>query len=147
MGTHGHRRAALLILATYLVFLAFVLLNPSADVPSSSVAWLSEIGTRAGLPAPLVEPSRVEFICNVLILMPLSLLGSVLLPRLDWRDWTAYGFVLSGTVEMLQAVLLPDRSATFSDVVANTSGILMGAVAYQLAVSAYDRFRYGRARR
>jgi hypothetical protein len=147
MGTHGHRRAALLILAAYLVFLAFVLLNPSADVPSSSVAWLSQVGTRAGLPAPLVEPSRVEFICNVLILMPLSLLGSVLLPRLDWRDWTAYGFVLSGTVEMLQAVLLPDRSATFSDVVANTSGILMGAVAYRLAVSAYDRFRYGRARR
>ena len=147
MGTHGHRRAALLILAAYLVFLAFVLLNPSAGVPSSSVAWLSEVGTRAGLPAPLVEPSRVEFICNVLILMPLSLLGSVLLPRLDWRDWTAYGFVLSGTVELLQAVLLPDRSATFSDVVANTSGILMGAVAYRLAVSAYDRFRYGRARR
>ena len=147
MGTHGHRRAALLILAAYLVFLAFVLLNPSADVPSSSVAWLSQVGTRAGLPAPLVEPSRVEFICNVLILIPLSLLGSVLLPRLDWRDWTAYGFVLSGTVELLQAVLLPDRSATFSDVVANTSGILMGAVAYRLAVSAYDRFRYGRARR
>jgi hypothetical protein len=147
MGNHGHRRAALLILAAYLVFLAFVLLNPSADVPSSSVAWLSQVGTRAGLPAPLVEPSRVEFICNVLILMPLSLLGSVLLPRLDWRDWTAYGFVLSGTVELLQAVLLPDRSATFSDVVANTSGILMGAVAYRLAVSAYDRFRYGRARR
>jgi VanZ family protein len=147
MGTHGHRRAALLILAAYLVLLAFVLLNPSADVPSSSVAWLSQVGTRAGLPAPLVEPSRIEFICNVLILMPLSLLGSVLLPRLDWRDWTAYGFVLSGTVEMLQAVLLPDRSATFSDVVANTSGILMGAVAYRLAVSAYDRFRYGRARR
>jgi hypothetical protein len=147
MGTHGHRRAALLILAAYLVLLAFVLLNPSADVPSSSVAWLSQVGTRAGLPAPLVEPSRIEFICNVLILMPLSLLGSVLLPRLDWRDWTAYGFVLSGTVELLQAVLLPDRSATFSDVVANTSGILMGAVAYRLAVSAYDRFRYGRARR
>jgi hypothetical protein len=147
MGTHGHRRAALLILAAYLVLLAFVLLNPSADVPSSSVAWLSQVGTRAGLPAPLVEPSRVEFICNVLILMPLSLLGSVLLPSLDWRDWTAYGFVLSGTVELLQAVLLPDRSATFSDVVANTSGILMGAVAYRLAVSAYDRFRYGRARR
>jgi hypothetical protein len=147
MGTHGHRRAALLILAAYLVLLAFVLLNPSADVPSSSVAWLSQVGTRAGLPAPLVEPSRVEFVCNVLILMPLSLLGSVLLPRLDWRDWTAYGFVLSGTVELLQAVLLPDRSATFSDVVANTSGILMGAVAYRLAVSAYDRFRYGRARR
>jgi glycopeptide antibiotics resistance protein len=129
------------------VLLAFVLLNPSADVPSSSVAWLSQVGTRAGLPAPLVEPSRVEFICNVLILIPLSLLGSVLLPRLDWRDWTAYGFVLSGTVELLQAVLLPDRSATFADVVANTSGILIGAVAYQLAISAYDRFRYGRARR
>jgi hypothetical protein len=147
MGTHDYRRTARVALAAYAVFLAFVLLNPSADVPSSSVAWVAEVGTGLGLPGPLAEPSRVEFICNVLILVPLSFLGSVLLPRLGWRDWTAYGFVLSGTVELLQAVLLPARSATFADVVANTSGALVGAVAFTVAVRAHDRLRYGRGRR
>ena len=147
MDTPGHRRVARILLAAYLVFLAFVLLNPSADVPSSSVSWLSGVASRIGLPAPLAEPSRVEFIANILILMPFSFLGSPLWPRLTWRDWTAYGFVLSGTVEMLQAILLPARSASFKDVVANTSGALLGAVAFTLAVWAHDRFRYRHERR
>ena len=147
MRTDAHRRAAKVALAVYAVFLAFVLLNPSADVPSSSVTWLADGAARLGLPGPLVVPSRVEFIANVLILVPVSFLGSVLLPRLDWRDWTAYGFVLSGTVELVQALLLPERSATFADVVANTSGALIGAIAFTLAERAAERFRYGRARR
>lgn len=147
MDTPSHLRAARILLAAYLVFLAFVLLNPSADVPTSSVAWLSEMSTRLGVPAPLAEPSRVEFVANVLILMPLSFLGSALLPRLTWRDWTAYAFVLSGSVETVQALLFPARSATFKDVVANTSGALLGAVAFTLAAWAYDRFRYRHERR
>ena len=147
MGSPDHVRAARIALAAYLACLAFVLLTPSADVPSSSVTWLAEMGTRLGLPGPLVVPSRVEFIANVLILMPLSFLGSALLPRLTWRDWTAYAFALSGAVETVQALLFPDRSATFKDVVANTSGALLGAVAFTLAVWAYDRFRYRHERR
>ena len=147
MDTPSHLRAARILLAAYLAFLAFVLLNPSGDVPSSSVSWLSGIATRMGVPAQLAEPSRVEFIANVLILVPLSFLGSALLPRLTWRDWTAYAFVLSGCVEMVQAVVFPARSATFKDVVANTSGALLGAIAFTLAVWAYDRFRYRHERR
>jgi VanZ family protein len=48
---------------------------------------------------------------------------------------------------MAQALLLPARSATFKDVVANTSGALLGAVAFTLAAWAYDRFRYRHERR
>ena len=147
MGSHDHVRAARIALAAYLTCLTFVLLTPSADVPASSVMWLVEIGNGLGLPGPLVVPSRVEFIANVLVLVPVSFLGSVLLPRLDWRAWTAYGFVLSGTVEMAQALLLPARSATFKDVVANALGALLGAFAFTLAVWAYDRFRYRHERR
>jgi len=147
MNVPDHRRAARVALAVYATFLAFVLLNPSADVPSTSVSWLTELAVRLGLPGQLAVPGRVEFVANVLILIPFSFLGSVLLPRPTWRDWTAYGFVLSGTVELVQAVLLPARSATFADVVANTSGALLGAVAFPLAVRAYERLRYGRARR
>lgn len=50
-------------------------------------------------------------------------------PRSNWRDWTAIGFVLSGAVEVIQALALDGRSATFVDVVANTLGAFLGAIA------------------
>lgn len=127
----SHRAAAGGALAAYLLFLAFVLLNPSAEVPSSSVGFLVRVGEALHLPAMLVVPERVEFGANVLILVPLSLLGSVVLAtRLTWRDWTALGFVLSGCVELFQGLFLSGRQASFSDVVANTSGALLGALAF-----------------
>ena len=46
-----------------------------------------------------------------------------------WRDWTAYGFLFAGSVEVFQGLFLPERSATYVDVVANTLGALIGAVA------------------
>ncbi len=66
--------------------------------------------------------------CNALILMPVSALGSLFWPRTTWRDWTAYAFVISGLVELIQGLVLPHRAATFVDVVANTLGGLGGAV-------------------
>lgn len=147
MGSESGRRRAGAALGIYAAFLVFVLLNPSADVPSGSVSLLAEIGARIGLPAPLLEPGRVEFVANAMILVPLSFLGSATFPRLDWRDWTAHGFLLSGSVEGVQALLLPARSATFVDVVANTAGTLVGAVAFTLATRALRRAGYRRAPR
>ena len=126
------RRTAVVALAAYTAFLAFVLLNPSADVPTNSVSWLTRVASGLGLPELLQEPGRIEFVANVLILVPLAFLGSIVLPGLDWRDWTAYGFVLSGCVELAQGLFLPARSATFADVVANTLGTLLGAFAFAL---------------
>jgi glycopeptide antibiotics resistance protein len=68
-------------------------------------------------------------VCNALILMPVSAMGSVIWPLTTWRDWTAYAFVISGLVELIQGLVLPHRTATFVDVVANTLGGLGGAVA------------------
>ena len=72
---------------------------------------------------------RIEFVANALIMVPVSFLGAVAWPRTNWRDWTAVGFVLSGAVEVIQAVALAGRSATFVDVVANTLGAFLGAIA------------------
>jgi VanZ family protein len=47
-----------------------------------------------------------------------------------WPAWTAYGFVAAVLVETIQGVLLPTRSASFGDVVANTAGMLLGAVLF-----------------
>ena len=51
------------------------------------------------------------------------------LPRHHWANWVVYGFVLSCAVELVQGLVLPPRSAQFEDVVANTLGALVGALA------------------
>jgi VanZ family protein len=47
-------------------------------------------------------------------------------------EWTAIGFLAAMFVELFQAFVLPGRTATFSDIVANTLGALLGALAVRL---------------
>jgi glycopeptide antibiotics resistance protein len=90
--------------------------------------WVVDLGTTLGFSPETANQSRAELLCNALILMPVSALGSLVWPRTTWRDWTAYSFVIAGTVELVQGLLLPERTASFDDVVANTLGGLGGAV-------------------
>ena len=76
---------------------------------------------------------------NVVAFVPLSLLGSLLWTRPTWRDWTAVGFVVSFVVEVVQAVALDARQATNADVVANTLGMLVGALLGLLVTRILDR--------
>jgi VanZ family protein len=122
------RQTITVVLVVYAAALGFVLLVPYDAVPSSGASWTAELAARLGAPAWAVEPSRWEFLANALILMPLSALGSLVWPRTTWRDWTAYAFVITAGVELAQGLFLPERSATFVDVVANTLGGLGGAV-------------------
>lgn len=126
------RRAAAIALATYVLVLAFVLLNPLGQVPTSAASWTSDAAERLGAPGWVVDEYRWDFGCNVLILVPLSALGSVIWPRSTWQSWTAYGFLVSAAVELVQGPLLPQRSATFADIVANTLGCLVGAAVVTL---------------
>ena len=114
-------------LLAYGVVLVIVLLNPSPAAGSELVARFVSLGTRLDLPAALIEGARVEFMLNVVAFMPLSLLGSLLRPHVTLSAWTAAGFAGSLLVEMIQT-LLPDRSATHSDIVANTLGAALGAM-------------------
>ncbi|KRE97284.1 hypothetical protein ASG76_00705 [Nocardioides sp. Soil774] len=116
-----------LALAAWIVVLAVTLLSPSAAGPTLLVETTSHILARAGVPESLTAASRVEFGLNVAAFVPVSLLGIPVWPRLSWRDWTATGFVASFFVEVVQAVWLDGRSATNTDVVANTLGTLVGA--------------------
>lgn len=122
------RRVAAVLAAGYCVCLVAVLLGP-ADVPNAGVTWLAEAARRAGAPERLLVPSRFAFIVNALVFMPLTALGSRVWPLTSWRDWTAYGFVLSSLIELAQGLLLPPgRFAQFDDVVANTLGAASGAI-------------------
>ena len=113
-------------MAAYCVLLLGVLLGP-ASVPTDGVGWIGDVAARLGAPDRLLVPSRVEFVVNVGVIAPAAALGSVVWPRTTWRDWTAYGFLFSASIELTQGLLLPTRSARFDDIIADTLGALLGA--------------------
>ncbi|MBA2954571.1 hypothetical protein GON03_09565 [Nocardioides sp. MAH-18] len=75
-----------------------------------------------------LNQSDAEFLCNALIVAPVSALGSILWPRTTWRTWTALALVGACAVEITQGALLTERTASYVDVVANTLGGLLGAL-------------------
>ena len=126
------RRPLAVALVAYSAVLAVILLAPTSDTQSHAASWVGDLATWLGAPERWVRQPRVEFLCNALILMPVSALGSLVWPRTTWREWTSYAFVIAFAVELVQGVLLPDRTASFADVVANTLGGFGGAVAAAL---------------
>ncbi|MEO5854208.1 MAG: VanZ family protein [Nocardioides sp.] len=124
------RRASLAAaFAAYVGFMLLIVLAPTSEVPSRVVLEATEIGQRLGVPEVFLIGTRVEFALNTALVVPVALLGSLVWPALTWRDWLAVGFVGAGTVELLQGLALPERSATFADIVANALGAGLGAMA------------------
>jgi len=121
------RRVAVIALVAYSCFLAIVLLAPSSSDQSRAASVLVDLGHLVGFGNHATQ-GRAEFIANALILMPVSALGSLVWARSRWRDWTAWGFVLAGCVELAQGIALSARTASFTDVVANTLGAMGGAL-------------------
>ncbi len=126
------RSTVTIVLAVYTALLLVALLAPTSDEQSGMVTWVGGVMADLGLPRWLSNYKRLEVVMNALIIAPVSFLGSMLRPSISWRDWTAYGFAASMAVEAIQLTLLPGRQASFSDVVANTLGALLGAVAFQV---------------
>lgn len=125
------RRIAAWLLVVYLAVVAFVVFWPSAAIASSSVAWAHHLLQSIGAPR-WVTPSSVEFVLNVALFVPLSFLGSRLVPRWPVRAWVALGFAASLAIELGQLAVLPGRSSTGYDVLANSLGALVGAVVAEL---------------
>src|SRR5213078_894016 len=117
-------------LLVYVLVLAVVLFSPTSHVQAALVNDLVR-AFRAVLPDSWATFTRVEVLMNAVIIAPLSLLGSRVWPRLRWQDWTAYAFVGASCVELVQGLLLPGRQASFSDIVANTIGAMLGALVYR----------------
>lgn len=78
-----------------------------------------------------------EFSANVLLLVPVGLIAMALMPRLSWVQLTLGAGILSVLIEFAQTSLLPDRTGSLRDVVANTLGACLGAT----AVLAWRRLR------
>ena len=128
------RRAGSIALTCYAVFLAWVLLWPSAEPASATVQHTVDVLHSLGVSSRLVTGSRVEFALNALMIAPVPLLAAWAGARWSWERWTAYAFVASAAIEIIQGLALPNRSAQFPDVAANTLGVLLGAMLIRLLV-------------
>lgn len=126
--TRRSRSRLLLAVIAYGAFLAGILLWPSGSFPMWVAMHTAQALADVGLPASVVAGGRVEVALNAAMVVPLVLAAAVLWPRWGWERWTAYAFVASCSVELLQGLFLPMRSAQFADVVANTVGAAAGAV-------------------
>lgn len=116
------------LLIAYILILAPIAFWPS-PVDSNAGPLLDAI-TRA---APWLTYERIEFIANVALFVPLGWLLTLILPR---SKYLVVPIALGATVLMegLQAVLLPGRTPSVLDIVANTAGAFIGlllAVAFR----------------
>lgn len=122
--------AAVVVVAIYAAVLAFALLNPSAGPASSSVWLVRDAMTALGLPSVLgglVEPAM-----NMLIFVPLPFLVALLGRTAGLPTWFLVGLGVSTAVELVQLVVLSDRTPSGVDVLTNTAGVVLGAVALRL---------------
>jgi glycopeptide antibiotics resistance protein len=132
------RRLAGVLLAIYLLVVAFIVFLPTAGIASGSVHRMWAVLHAAGAPT-WVTPSGVEFLTNVLLFIPLSFLGHTFRPHWAWGRWLLTGLAGTLVIEAVQMVLLPGRSAALIDVVANTLGAVLGYAVVVLATRARMR--------
>lgn len=129
----GWRRPLGVATALYGCFLTFVLFEPSNNVPSSSIDFISRRLIARGVPRVFSGYAYVDFWCNIAIMVPLAAAVVLLWPRVRWERWPLLAFSLSVGVESTQSLLLPSRVPAFSDIVANTLGVLVGSGAAAFA--------------
>lgn len=72
--------------------------------------------------------TRLEIIANVLVFVPIGILSFILVPRRLWPLALMVGPALSLSIEVFQRLVLPNRAATLTDVVANSGGAVIGVV-------------------
>jgi VanZ family protein len=100
--------------------------RPVASRIRTAVGAVQEVG------ATSVSYDGVEVAANVLMFMPLGALLVLAFPRLPWWWAPIAAGLFSCAIEFVQFAFVALRNATWGDVVANTSGAVIGAVAVYL---------------
>lgn len=128
------RHGVLVLLTLYLATLACIGFWPTAlDRPLAGFVndVLSALPGNA-LPGG-VDYKYVESVANVILFVPLGLLGAPLVPARRWGMAALAGLPVSAAIETIQFLLLSQRSASLRDVATNTLGALLGAAVIRLA--------------
>lgn len=127
MPVHNLRKIGLWGFAITAALMASITLNPErvdAHHGQQIVQFLDFLH-RHGMPH-WFGYRKLEFAANVALTIPLGLFLGFALPK--ERRWAGYLALpaLSATIELAQKVLLPERVASLTDVIANSLGAWLG---------------------
>lgn len=125
------------LIGAYAVVLALIAFWP-VPVDRGASAFIAAI-TRA---FPWATYDLIEFTANILLFVPLGVLGALLLRPRGWLV-VPLAFIASVTIEAGQAILLDQRTSSALDVIANTTGAVVGLLVVVLVM----RWRSSRAER
>lgn len=81
-----------------------------------------------------VNYALIEAMANVVLFMPLGAAASHAFPGKQLWQLGAFGLVISGCMELGQQLFLHDRFASPLDLVTNTAGCVIGALAARVGV-------------
>lgn len=121
------RRVPILLLACYLLILVMVGLwatavdAPVSDSIRAALEWLRGRGVTA------VRYGHVEAVANVMLFVPLGILGALALGSRSWWWVVLAALLVSTSIEVAQ-LGLSGRTSHGRDIVANTAGAFAGAV-------------------
>lgn len=134
------RRVARFLLAVLLVVVAWITLWPSPvdEGGRSTLLTVLERLHERGVPRWL-DYSFVERAANVVMFVPFGALLVVILPPRRWWLALVLPALTSALVEIVQHVALPQRVSSGWDVLANTAGAALGAVAAAVVLALLRR--------
>lgn len=121
------QRVPRVLLAIYLVGLAVVAFWPTpVDRPvAGRLQTVIFALHEAGLPI-LINYSFVEFASNILMFAPIGALAALAFPAFHRGRIVLSAFLVSCGMELGQLLFLHDRVPSAMDIVANTSGAMLG---------------------
>lgn len=114
----------------YLVVVLVVTLWPTT-VDSGMSPYINRLLAKLwskGVPT-FVDYGFIEFTANIAFFVPVGFLLALLLPFRGWPLAILGGGLLSAAVETAQGLFLPARVSSIYDVIANTSGAVVGCLA------------------
>jgi VanZ family protein len=125
----GHQRKTLLWAGLYGVSLLVIGLWPSHVDQNFNVVGLAPVQWfMHGFDLTRSQTyDVVEFSANVALFVPLGVFAMTWSPRSRWIHAVLLGLAVSGAIELTQEVARPDRTASWTDVAANTTGASLGA--------------------
>ncbi|HET7735981.1 MAG TPA: VanZ family protein [Nocardioidaceae bacterium] len=109
--------------AMYLAVVAYLVFTPGGTSVGGPIAAVLDAVRSLGIAA---SRAQVELGLNVVLFVPLSLLGWFVLHRTRVVFWVAVGAGLAVLIEVVQ-LAIPGRVSTVQDIVANTAGATIGA--------------------